>query len=248
MDKDTRISLCITTKNRFDNFLSKYLDHYLYFLKSGFIDEIVISDETGDDYQKIQNKYNNLIGDNFRIYKNESILGVFLNKIRVCKLAKYPFIALIDSDNFPDNIYFDTVKKFILSNTISNNVILAPSFAKPNLNFSKYSGKIVKSKLPILINELRFEQLLNDGNYIISKSLIDNLVFDSDPKLQKVISACDVIFFNLLCFEQFPDMEFYVINGMEYEHVVHSDSEWVKTHHNCSNYLNEIVKKRYSKL
>ena len=43
-------SLCIPTINRYDDFLSKYLPLYL---DNEHIDEIIISDENGEDAKKI---------------------------------------------------------------------------------------------------------------------------------------------------------------------------------------------------
>ena len=116
-----KISLCIPTKNRYDNFLNKYLDSYLEYLKQGHIDEIIISDETGEDYNKIYKKYGDYINlnTNFRIYKNDTVLGVFKNKLKVCSYAYNEYIALIDSDNFADITYFKTIQKYILKNKLS---------------------------------------------------------------------------------------------------------------------------------
>ena len=41
------ISLCIPTKNRFDTFLTNYLDQYVDFLERNILYEIVITDEQG---------------------------------------------------------------------------------------------------------------------------------------------------------------------------------------------------------
>ena len=43
-------TLCIPTLNRFDDFLSKYLPKYL---ENNLINEIIITDENGDDVNKI---------------------------------------------------------------------------------------------------------------------------------------------------------------------------------------------------
>ena len=49
-------TLCIPTIDRFDNFLSKYLPHYL---NNPLIKEIIITDENGNDAKKIQNAFPN---------------------------------------------------------------------------------------------------------------------------------------------------------------------------------------------
>ena len=45
-------SLCIPTMNRYDTFLKGFLKKYVTF---DLIDEIIICDENGDDYNKIVN-------------------------------------------------------------------------------------------------------------------------------------------------------------------------------------------------
>ena len=111
-------SLCIPTMNRFDDFLDQYLEIYLDMKNKGIIDEIIVCDETGEDYQRILEKYNK--GDPngpIQLYKNETRLGVFKNKIRVASYAKDGnFIALIDSDNFVNRNYFEVAKNYILKN------------------------------------------------------------------------------------------------------------------------------------
>ena len=49
-------TLCIPTLNRFDDFLSKYLPKYL---ENNLINEIIITDENGDDVNKIKNAFSN---------------------------------------------------------------------------------------------------------------------------------------------------------------------------------------------
>ena len=61
-------------------------------------------------------------------------------------LLQNKWIALIDSDNFANDQYFITAKNYI-DNNIKNdkNIILAPSFAKPNFNYI-YNNKNDKDK------------------------------------------------------------------------------------------------------
>ena len=118
-DINIKISLCIPTKGRFDTFLSNHLDEYLCYLDEKIIDEIVICDEDGKDYNKIIKKYKKIMEKNeniknkFKLYKNNNILGVFLNKIKVCMLASHNYIALIDSDNFCERDYFKKIRDYI---------------------------------------------------------------------------------------------------------------------------------------
>ena len=52
-----KISLCIPTMKRFDTFLQKSLIYYIVLLTKNIIDEIIICDETGEDYEKIMNLF-----------------------------------------------------------------------------------------------------------------------------------------------------------------------------------------------
>jgi hypothetical protein len=246
-----KISLCIPTMNRFDSFLEKYLLSYVDFLNKNIIDELIICDENGSDYDKINNKYNNLLinNSNFKIYKNDNILGVFQNKLRVCSLASNNYVAVIDSDNFCDENYFITAKKYIQNNEdkFPNNIILSPSFAKPNFNYKSFENLIVtKYNLKEYYYKDNFQTLLNTGNYILNKNIINKIHFDKSVMFN--ITACDVLFFNLLAFQQFEDLQIHVVKDLEYEHVVHGGSIYTNTIKNCENYINCFIIPEYKKL
>jgi hypothetical protein len=245
------IALCIPTMDRFDNFLEKYLKIYIEYLKNGIISEIVICDENGNDYEKISNKYGYIINNiNFKIFKNDSVLGVFKNKIKVCSLSTSKYIALIDSDNFCDKNYFLTATNYIneKENSFSNNIVLSPSFAKPNFNYKYFENSIVnKSNLKEYFDNSNFQILLNTGNYILNRSIIENINYDKSL-LYNNISACDVLFFNLLLFQQFDDLNIHIIKDLEYDHIIHSGSIYSNTIHNCQQYINDFVMPSYRNL
>jgi hypothetical protein len=210
--ENINISLCIPTMNRYDQFLKQYLEKYINFLQSGIISEIVICDENGNDYNKILNNFKQYIGNNFKVYKNDNVLGVLKNKIKVCALASSNYIALIDSDNFCDKDYFITVKQYILQNEckFSDAIMIAPSFAKPNFNYKKYENLIITTKnIKNYIDLPLFTTVLNTGNYILTKNIINNIKYDET--ILSVTTACDVLYFNLLAFQQFKNLEFHIV-------------------------------------
>jgi hypothetical protein len=246
-----KISLCIPTMNRFDSFLNNYLKIYLDYLKKKIIDEIIICDENGIDYEKVITSYEEFkyVDSNCRIYKNNEILGVFKNKLKVCSLATNNYIALIDSDNFCDETYFITAKKYILENEkmFSNHFILAPSFAKPRFNYKHFENSLVtKYNLKKYYHVHMFDVLLNTGNYIINKNIFAKITYDNS--IMHKISACDVLFFNLLCFQQFEDFQLHIIKDFEYDHVVHDGSTYTNTIHNCQDYRDTVVVPSYHDL
>jgi len=237
--------------NRFDSFLNNYIKKYIDYLNRNIIDELVICDENGEDYDKIITYYEQFRLDDSKckIYKNNEILGVFKNKLKVCSLATNQYIALIDSDNFCDETYFITSKKYILQHhdKFARHVILSPSFAKPRFNYKHFENSVItKYNLKNYYHVHMFEVLLNTGNYIINKNIIENITYDDS--VMQVISAGDVLFFNLLAFQQFEDLELHVIKDLEYDHVVHDGSTYINTINHCQQYINTVVIPSYHDL
>jgi NDP-sugar pyrophosphorylase family protein len=241
-------SLCIPTMNRFDSFLIRYLPKYL---KNDLIYEIIITDETGEDAVKIMEHFND---PKIKVFQNESPLGPFLNKLSACRKATQKWIALIDSDNFADEDYFETAKKFIDSKQLPAATILAPSRAKPRFDYTYLSGFVYTKSL--MAQNLQAEHktrripmsevLMNTGNYILNKYLVDNIDITNESTNIPMSSACDVIYFNTLLFEQL-DLHLYVVPDMSYEHEVHNGSIYLQTYKRFPTF-NENVHKRYRKL
>lgn len=245
-------SLCIPTMDRFDNFLSKYLVKYL---DNQYIGEIVITDENGNDIEKIKHNFPN--NEKLVLVKNEHRLGPFLNKIKACSIAKNEWIALIDSDNFAYKNYFETAKKYIEENIKDEkNIILSPCKAFPHFDYSHLSGFIFTNgtfeenrkleKELIKSNNVNSETLFNTGNYILNKFLIDNLNINTEINNIVRSSACDVMYLNVLLFEQL-NLKFHVVPNLEYEHVVHNNSIFILTRYNHED-VNNNVKERFYKL
>jgi len=253
-------SLCIPTMDRYDDFLSKNLPHYL---DNTLISEIIITDENGNDIEKIKQNYKNHDNQNKLILiQNETKLGPFLNKLKVCSYAKNEWIALIDSDNFADKNYFVVAKDY-LENNIKNqkNIILAPSKAKPRFDFSHLSGLIYKKGNFQENNELEnkiFQHItwhpiyhhsivtMNTGNYIINKYLIEKIDVSCETENINKSSAVDVIYMNTLLFEQL-DLHMHIVPHLEYEHAIHDGSLALQT---CQNYpdFNQYVHNRFHNL
>lgn len=253
-NSEINFSLCIPTMDRFDGFLNKNLQKYLEYLDSNIINEIVICDENGEDCKKIaQNEiFKNYIKTNqLRLYTNNEVLGVFLNKIKVCSLAKNDYIALIDSDNFCDDRYFDMCKNYIFNNNLQSNsyFVLSPSFARPSFNFKEFEDNVItKKNIRNYLKGNKFGVLINTGNFVLTKNLIQNLKFNNNKKILENISACDVMYFNLLLFKQFETFKFIVVKNLEYDHEVHEDSIYMKTNEKCTLFREMFIKPEFFKL
>jgi hypothetical protein len=238
--------------DRFDFFLNKYIKEYI---NNEYIDEIIITDENGNDIEKI----NTFFPNNKKLFliKNEYRLGPFLNKLKACKLAKNEWIVLIDSDNFANMDYFITAQNYI-KNVIKDqkNIILAPSKAKPNFDYSHLSGFIYKNDY-FKINSIKENSLIkqhntnsivlmNTGNFVINKYLIDNLNINNETHNINQSSSCDVIYFNILLFKQL-DLNLHIVNNLEYDHVVHSGSIYIQTSQQFQNF-SKIIHNIYNNL
>jgi NDP-sugar pyrophosphorylase family protein len=245
-------SLCIPTIDRFDKFLSRYLVKYL---ENEYINEIIITDENGNDIEKIKNMF----GDNKKLVliKNKECLGPFLNKLKACSFAKNEWIVLMDSDNFAYKDYFITAKKYIEENIgEQKNIILAPCKARPNFDYSHLSGFIYKKGNFCKNNQLEKQiikshnspstTLMNTGNYVINKYLINNLNLQNENNNIAKSSACDVLYFNMLLFQQL-DLNMHVVPNLEYDHVVHNGSIYIQTSEKYKEF-NNLVHNRYNNL
>ena len=250
-------SVCIPTMNRYDNYLSKFLPLYL---KNDLIDEIIISDENGNDYNKLMNYFPN--NDKIKLYKNEVVLGPFLNKLNVCKKASKQWIVLIDSDNFADNDYFIKIKEYIDMYNPPENSILSPDYGNEIFKWKHLSSlppptnvinKSTYNQLKILddIQSKKYNgttgcisHLMNLGNYVINKHLINNIDVSNETFLTKNSDCFDVVLFNLLCFEQL-NMNFYIINNLKYTHTTSNDSIYLKTINKLRPYAENTYNRLY---
>lgn len=238
-------SLCITTLNRFDNFLKKNIPKYL---ENDLISEIIVSDESISNDFKLLQEYFGENNSKLKLLKNEKILGPFLNKVRCCKEAKNEWIVLMDSDNFADVDYFKIAEQYIKSSQhkINEYTILSPSMASPNFDY-KFLANIILTKNNIrkYYNDPMFNCFINTGNYIISKKIINNFCFEKDLDIIKSSNACDVKLMNTLFFEQFENLNIHVLENMKYEHVVHDESVYLKNYMRTQDTINKVNDRFY---
>lgn len=240
-------SLCIPTMDRYDDFLSKYLPKYL---EIDLIDEIIITDENGNDVAKIREAFSN--HPKLRLFVNETRLGTLINKLRACSYAKNEWIALIDSDNFAGEDYFTTAKNYIDNNIPENkkNIILSPCNARPDFNFYNLAGYVYKigdfEKNKMIEEQSRHlynnpghhSTLMNLGNYVINKYLTNNINLYNENN-RNFPSPYDVIYMNTLLFEQL-DLNLHVVPNMEYNHVVHNGSAYIQTCEQFVDFSNDV--------
>jgi glycosyltransferase involved in cell wall biosynthesis len=221
MDNTNRkFSLVITTYNRFDNFLKNTL---VYYLQNSYFDEIVIYDDCSDDYAKICERFVNEINSGkIKIYTQTKNVGALKNKICACLKATNEWICLMDSDNLCETDYITHLIQFWNTIVYSTNVIYQPERGLPAQNFSKYIGITVDKSSWNSIND---ECLLNNGNYVLHKSILPYVV----PILDETIEtyAIDVKYMNYYWVKN--GVSIMVVPNMTYHHTIHPGSLYINT-------------------
>lgn len=226
-------SVCIPTIDRYNEFLSKSIPKYM---ANALISEIIICDENGNDASKIREAFPK--ESKLKVVVNEVRLGPMMNKMKVGKLATNNWVVILDSDNFADYDYFETCKNYIEKNSFNiDSIVLSPSFASPNFDYNRFSTSYITKKT---INKDHIT-LMNTHNYVINKHLIHNINLDDHMLEVGKMSPYDTIYFNVMLFEQFPDLQFHVIPNMKYDHVIHNGSIFIQTSHLFSQFYNYII-------
>jgi len=203
-------------------FLEKYIPLYL---ENPYIDEIVIVDETGEDYAEIVSKYSS--EPKIRVYQNDTCLGPFLNKLKCMNYATNDWICLVDSDNFVDVDYFKMVSAL---EPLDEMKVYLPSFAAPEFDYREFNGLLLTKEVIAGISETerykRLEMCLNTGNYVLSKKSVERLSLYESDEFSKICFTCDVLYSNYLLLKN--GITLYIVPELSYLHVVHEDSIFVQ--------------------
>jgi hypothetical protein len=217
--------------------IPKYLDN-------PFIDEIVISDENGNDAQKINENFSN---EKIKIYFNEQKLGAFHNKEKVVSLAKNEYVCLMDSDNFAPVSYFEAWQKEFKPD---KKIVYCPSNTIPQKNhtgfdFKKFIGKDINKKTYKHYSRIN-TPFFNTGNYIFEKNFYLSCKNNEQYNYESICYCLDVMYKNWLMLEN--DAVLLAVKDMEYHHIVHSKSYYLqanKTIPNIKHYIN-LIKSLYA--
>jgi glycosyltransferase involved in cell wall biosynthesis len=219
------LTIAIPTMDRWD-FLKESLPH---FLERAEVGEIVICDENGNDVEKIKKAFPS---SKLQLFTNEKQLGIYHNKRKALSLATFPWVAVLDSDNqFPEEWFegiSDAVKK-----CSNKTVIGSPCFRSINLMNGKswqpcehFSGlKVDKHSWNTLFTKLRWNHLLNDGNWVVprgSHQFLPEVVPDS---YKAAAEFCDALF-SLRCFVG-SGLSVWYPEDLSYNHLVHAESSWL---------------------
>lgn len=220
------LTIAIATMRRW-SFLKDSLPLYL---DRPEVAEVVVCDETGEDYEAI---LKSPFGTHpkLRLFKNPARLGIYENKLKAASIATQDWIAVLDSDNLFTNEWFETLHT-IPFDTNAKTIIASADFKSVNTETGKVSYTC-KQFSGLTLNATNWNStlrkpgwnfLLNDGNWIIPKAAV--------AALPTNVKSCDLEAADAIyMLRQFVMSGFnvYYAPDLEYTHIVHPGSSWLQT-------------------
>ena len=228
-----QISIAIPTFNRHE----MTLEAFAKVLDDERIGEIVINDDASDinSFYALEEAVSAI--PKIKLFRNNSNQGCYKNKMHSIKLCSCQYCVILDSDNIIDSNYIDA----IYNEHWNDNLILAPSFAKPLFDYREFINLIVtKSNINEHFHKHHFSTMLNTFNFFVnSKEYIR--VFDATFNVAVDPVASDSIYFNYCWLLLGNSIK--VVGGMEYEHRVHSGSYWSNNANASTDFSNKLLPK-----
>lgn len=231
------LSIAIATMRRWP-FLRETLPQMLERPEVG---EVILSDETGEDVAEVK-KTIWASHPKLRMSVNDSVLGIYENKVKAAKLAKGPWVAILDSDNlFPESWFF--VLADLLEKHNGQKILFASAeFQNINLQTGE-SSTPCKDFSGLTLNAANWNRmfqrpgwnfLLNDGNWVVPREAVDCLpttVKSSD------LLAADAIFMTKQWIA--AGYTLWYVPELVYIHTVHPGSTWILTAKESTRIFNE---------
>lgn len=186
-------------------------------LTDPLIDDIVIVDDKSIDnsYTLLHSHFSGV--EKVRLIQQAQNRNMSYNKASAISFAKNDWVLILDSDNSFDHRYLAALPEELHPDTI-----YCPSFAKPHFNFKQYEGLLFdKRNIRPFLNDPPFSALINCCNYVVHKHTYAQ-VYEENPAMK----ASDTIWMAYLWLK--AGNSFFVVPGMEYEHLVHKASGFLK--------------------
>lgn len=195
------------------------------------IDDIVVLDDCSTDGsgEKLRKHFINT--EKVNMLFQVANTGMSRNKYDAIKHAKNEWCIIFDSDNIIAPDYLDAFYDYITrpkTNEISlgrgkedHRTIFCPDFAKPDFDYTAYSGYTGRrydcGNIKHYIKEDRFNCLMNTCNYIVNRDFyLKTYIYNSGH------IASDTIWHNYNHLK--AGGSFHVVPGMQYFHRVHKQS------------------------
>ena len=224
-----KISIAIPSWNRYE----MTLESFASVMDDERIEEIIISDDASDIdlYYTLKAAVSSM--PKVKIFRNKENQDCYKNKCIAASLCKSEFITLFDSDNQLNKEYLDA----IYNEEWDEKTIFAPSFARPTFDYRAFSGlTITKENVNEYFDKPMFSTMLNTMNFFINrKQYLDIWDGEVNPV------TADSIYFNYCWLAAGNKIK--VVEGMEYEHLVHSGSHYVNNVSRTGNFYEEVETK-----
>ena len=230
------LSIAIATMRRWD-FLKDSLPGYLARQE---VKEVILCDETGEDCAAAAAAFGK--HPKLRLITNEKRLGIYQNKRKAMSLAKGEWVAVLDSDNFFPDEWFETIGE-LLPRTPFTQILASAEFKTSNLDTGTvtvpcydFSGLVVDTNTwNRMFERPRWNFLLNDGNWVVHFTQLKHL-----PKEvpSEALQAADAIW--MLRQWILGGCSIWYVPELSYIHTVHSGSSWLATEKESTRILNTI--------
>ena len=223
------LSICIPTWNRVEMTLNSFKEVY----NDDRVEAIIIVDDASDEhiYAKLKEECDKL--SKVKLYRNLTNRDCYANKYVSISLSPTDYCIILDSDNQIDTLYLDK----IFEQEWSEDMILAPDWAKPTFNYTEYSNLIIsKDNLKQYIDKPMFETCLNCMNYFVNKdSYCDVWDATTDPV------TSDSLFqnYNWLMSGKY----IHIVHELRYNHLVHNQSHYINNVQRTGDFREILIEK-----
>ena len=169
-----------------------------------------------------------------KLYRNPFNLGCYHNKRKAVELCTNDWVILLDSDNELGPDYMNAI------NTVyfDSNILFAPDFARPHFDYRGFSNEVItKENVNSFIGRKNFDCLINTCNFLVHRGEYLR-VFDKE---QEEPWTADTLYFNFCWLTAGNKIK--VVEGMQYEHLVHDESHYKINVSKTGNFFNETMSK-----
>jgi hypothetical protein len=215
------------------------------------INEIIICDDKSNDIDVLEKIILNYNNTKIKLFKNETNLGCYHNKINTVSKCSNDWAILLDSDNIYDKKCIDTL--YNIPNWDKNTIytpswgITFPNHPSPMLNYLKYNNQFISKTIYINdFNDFNFKCFMNNCNYFLPAKNFINCMNDIQNNYKReTIDALDsaVLFTDWLL----NNNNIFVVESLHYKHRLHDQSNYMlsKSHshsHDVNNMLFNKIK------
>lgn len=220
-----KLTLAITVYNRYEMLLESFAN----VIDDDRIDEILIMDDCSDEEYWKKIKELPAFNPKIKVVRQLANRGMSQNKHDAIFNSKNEWVIIFDSDNKLERSYIDSYdyvrQHEQLSEDIDDTVIICPSYAKPNFDYTgllgpKFGAKATARMLSVKNNQA-VSLMLNTCNYIVNRDRYLQVWEEN-----KEMKGSDTIWFNYLWLKS--GGSFLVAPNMHYFHRLHDGSGFMQ--------------------